>query len=111
MTALIKGYNQRWAYVTVASTITEGLIPAGSGALKQPATKCCNHLSRNCSHESYNLPGLSAPLGPKSKEREISPRLGRNRRFLLPRDLRAACEPIGPLIGTQPLSSFLNRCV
>jgi EpsI family protein len=26
---ILKGYNQRWAYVTVASTITKGLMPFG----------------------------------------------------------------------------------
>jgi hypothetical protein len=26
---LMKGYNQRWAYITVSATITEGLIRDG----------------------------------------------------------------------------------
>jgi len=26
---ILKGYNQRWAYVTVVSTITKGLMPFG----------------------------------------------------------------------------------
>src|SRR6202040_68801 len=26
---ILKGYNQRWAYITIASDITEGLIPFG----------------------------------------------------------------------------------
>jgi hypothetical protein len=26
---LLRGYNQRWAYVTVAATVTKGLVPYG----------------------------------------------------------------------------------